>query len=321
MPLLTGEQVAYCNSVDLMELARLKGYTPRKVGTDSYKIDGFGGLYINPSANQWNCFAEGKGGGPIQFLMFVEQTSWRRAAEELLQGKYEPEPIKIWRRPIQDESKKAFILPEKNKTYDHMIAYLIKTRKIEKEIVYHFIQNKQLYENEKKACVFVAYDENKTPRFASWRSTGTDYTSRGNVAGGDKNYVFAKEGTAECDRLFVFESPTDLMSYLTLLHQADPRNRLGNLPQHFISLEGLAQIGLDHYLQMHPQIRQITLCLDNDEWGNKASERFAVHYKNEGYKVMRHLPDSPAKDFNEMLVNQELAKERQPIEEAASEMS
>lgn len=317
MPMLSGEQVAYCNSVDILELARKKGFEPRKVGTNSYKIDGFGGLHINSVKNIWNCFSEGKGGGPIQFLMYTENTTWRRAADELLEGHYELLPEET-RTKRTEEKRPEFVLPEKNNTFKHIIAYLINTRKLEKEVVYHFIQSKQLYENAQKSCVFVAYDENQKARFASYRSTATGSSIKGNVVGSDKHYVFAKEGAVENDRLFIFESPIDLMSYLTLLHQMDLRNRLGNLSQHFISLEGLAQMGLDHYLATHPGIKNLTFCIDNDEWGNKAFERFAAHYKSEGYKVMRHAPQAPAKDFNEMLVSRVRVQE-QEIAEAEEE--
>lgn len=313
--LLTDEQINHCHAVDLVRLAEEKGFELKKVGVNAYKIDGFGGLYINGEKNCWNCFNAGKGGGPIQFLMFIEKVSWVKATDQLLQGQVALVPDITFARQKRQEEKEPFVLPEKNKTFKHVIAYLLHTRKLDKEIVYHFIQTEQLYENDKKSCVFVAYDEQKIPRSASYRSTGS-YVMKGNVINSDKHFVFAKEGTG--DQAFIFESPIDLMSYLTLLYQADKRCRLGNLPQHFISLEGLANIGLDHYLEEHPEIKKLTFCLDNDEWGQKGYERLSKRYEDH-YRITRHHPEAPAKDFNEMLVNKSLAAEASRQEDSAEE--
>lgn len=67
----TDEEVNKANNINIMEYATHKGLEITKVSRDSYNIDGFGGLYINPISNKWNCFSRNKGGGPIQFCMFL----------------------------------------------------------------------------------------------------------------------------------------------------------------------------------------------------------------------------------------------------------
>ena len=47
------------------------------------------------------------------------------------------------------------ILPEKNDTYKHLFAYLIKARNIDKDIVAEFVDKKMIYEDRNKNCVFV----------------------------------------------------------------------------------------------------------------------------------------------------------------------
>jgi hypothetical protein len=51
------------------------------------------------------------------------------------------------------------------------------------------VKNKQLYEDERKNCVFVGYDEEKQPRFISLRGTGSK-RFRKDLWGSDKTYPF-----------------------------------------------------------------------------------------------------------------------------------
>ena len=66
-----------------------------------------------------------------------------------------------------------------------------------------------------------------------------------------------------------------------------------------ISLGGVADRALHQYLQSHPEIDRIMLCLDNDEAGHFACQQFNEKY-HEDYKLLRHSPTG--KDFNEDLL-------------------
>ena len=60
--------------------------------------------------------------------------------------------------------------------------------------------------------VFVGRDKEQNPRYAAMR--GTDENRyRGEARGSEKAYGFGHIGTDE--KLFVFESPIDLLSYIT----------------------------------------------------------------------------------------------------------
>ena len=149
----TDEEINKANSIDIMEYARRRGLELNQVGRDSYHIKGFGGLYINPNSNKWNCFSQNKGGGPIQLSMFIENNTWVEAVKELLGDKYQglSNPIRTKNKSkTKSEERGEFILPEKNNTYKHVIAYLIKTRAINKGIVYQLIKDQKLYEDNKR---------------------------------------------------------------------------------------------------------------------------------------------------------------------------
>jgi DNA primase len=69
---------------------------------------------------------------------------------------------------------------------------------------------------------------------------------------------------------------------------------------HRLSLGGLSANALDQYLQDHPGIRQITLCLDNDEPGLTAARELSTELIAKGFIVKSELPPQ-GKDYNEYL--------------------
>lgn len=297
----TDEQISKASQVNIISYAQSKGYALKKISSNSYKIPGYGGLFIEANGSKWNWFSKGIGGGSIQFVMELEGKSWAYAVRELLGDEYEETVV---RDQIKKEPKGQLVLPEKNDTYKHLFAYLIRTRKIDHEIVIALVEAKKIYEDKYKNCVFVGYDENESPAYASVRSTRTTGdTFRGDVRNSDKSCPFYYEGksTTVC----VFESPIDLMSYLSILkiHGIDKFNH------HMISLGGVTDKSLEKFLVQNPDITTIMICLDNDPAGNEACIQIQDKYGTD-YKLLRHTPKN--KDFNEDLCR--MKAEIQPIE-------
>lgn len=98
-------------------------------------------------------------------------------------------------------------------------AYLIKQRFISLDIISHFAKQHTLYEDkEHHNAVFVVTDENGIPRQAHKRSTNSfGKTLRITCEGSDTKYSFSHFGKSE--KLFVFEAPIDMMSFLMLYPQ------------------------------------------------------------------------------------------------------
>lgn len=291
----TDEQIALADSVNIISYAESIGYAVKQVTPKSFKIQGYGGLYIHSNGHKWNWFSQNKGGGAIQFVMEMEGKTWVEAIKKLLNidnevVRYAPPRVKNI-----EEEKGEFILPEKNSTFKHIFAYLINTRNIDKEIVYDFVKKDKLYENIHGSCVFVGYDNEGQPKYASVRSTNTSGKSfRCDVKNSDKTYPFCRSGTN--DTVCVFEAPIDLMSYLTLIK----KHNIKGFESHCISLGGVADKALEYYLKENPNITKIMLCLDNDEAGHFACQQIREKYRDR-YRIVRHLPQG--KDFNEQLIN------------------
>ena len=201
---------------------------------------------------------------------------------------------------VKEEKPKEFKLPEKNSDMHRVYAYLIKQRFIAPEIITHFARLHTLYEDkEHHNAVFVGVDEKGTPRQAHKRSTNSyGKTFRITCEGSDTRYSFAHFG--ESEKLFVFEAPIDLLSYLTLHPE--------NWQQHsYIAMNGVYENAVLTALEHHSSLDEIILCTDNDEGGIDAVDRLTDILKEHGYEnISRIAPEN--KDFNEDL------KERNGIE-------
>lgn len=304
----TDEQIQSANNVNILEYAK-KYFDVKRVGTNSYKIEGYGGLHINPVINKWNCFSQGKGGGPIQFIMFTENKSWVESVKQLLAISANNSIGNQKRRILQKESisNEKLVLPEKNNTYKHMIAYLIRTRGINKDIVYKFIKDKKLYEDINRNCVFVGYDKEGNSKYASIRSTNTNIDKfRGEVKNSNKAYSF-NFLNRNSDRLYAFESPIELMSYMSI-------NKGFN--HNAISLAGVSDIALKKFLRDNKNIDTIRFCLNNDQAGKKATKSLLEKYKCD-YSIEVEYP--LLKDFNEDIVSSKYINKEKNYEEVEDE--
>ena len=149
--------------------------------------------------------------------------------------------------------------------------------------------------------VFVGRDKEQNPRYAAMR--GTDENRyRGEARGSEKAYGFGHIGTDE--KLFVFESPIDLLSYITAVSEEWEKHS-------YISLGGLSEKAMKRMYTEYPYIHSIYLCLDNDEPGNERCRQF-VSLIPEELSVYRLEPVK--KDWNECLVAEV------PVENMAKQM-
>ena len=274
----TDEEIAQASGINIIAYASSRGFDVKKISPRSYKIPGYGGLYINADGCKWNCFSKGTGGGTIQFVMEMEGKTWVESVKQLLGISYD----------------ELAYIPEKNDTYKHIFAYLIKTRKLDKDVISQFVKDKKIYEDTHNNCVFVGYDEKSNLRFASVRGTNINKKFRRDIENSDKGYPFCVNGTS--DTLLIFEAPIDLMSYMTLLKL----HGISNFNHHMISMGGTSYIPIEKYLKRYPEITNITLCLDSDDEGNFFSQKIREKFGDD-YEISKHIPKG--KDFNEELID------------------
>lgn len=193
-------------------------------------------------------------------------------------------------------------LPERNESCEIARKYLIEQRKLSEHLVDQMIEKGDIYESKAyHNVVFVGRDKEQNPRYAAMR--GTDENRyRGEAKGSEKAYGFGHVGTDE--KLFVFESPIDLLSYITAVPEEWEKHS-------YISLGGLSEKAMKRMYTEYPHIHSIYLCLDNDEPGNERCRQF-VSLILEELSVYRLEPVK--KDWNECLVAEV------PVENMAKQM-
>ena len=301
----TEEQKVIANSVDLADFLRLRGERLERAGRE-YKLvysDGSGSHdSITIRDSTWFDHKNQVGGGAIKFMQYHYGMDFPTAVQELLgqkiQNNYPVEPHKKSSQKMQNDlscavTHKEFRLPEANENMHRVFAYLIKQRFINPEIISFFAKQHTLYEDKQHHnAVFVGLDENGVPRQASKRSTNSfGKTFRITCEGSDTRYSFSHFGKLE--KLFVFEAPIDMLSYLTLHPE--------NWQQHsYIAMNGVYENAVLTALKNHSNINEIVLCVDNDEGGIEAVDRLRDILRENGYENVRRFAPK-FKDWNEDL--------------------
>ena len=141
--------------------------------------------------------------------------------------------------------------------------YLTAARRIDEDVTGFFFASGDIYEDAAHHnAVFVGRDEDGIPRYA--HSKGTAGNFRLDVKGSDKAFNFCYRGEGE--RVFVFEAPVDLLSFLCLFKKDWQK-------QSYLSLGGVGEKALLRFLSDRPNIKTVYLCLDSDEAGNDACSR------------------------------------------------
>lgn len=277
----TQEQIDHANQADLVSFLQSQGEQLTRAGQE-YRWKRHDSLTVR--GNKWYRHSQSKGGAPIDFVMEFFGKSFTEAVEMLTGEKGAAPPPD---RPIL-ASFSDFRLPPRSTDNSTARNYLTAARRIDEDVTGFFFSTGDIYEEAAHHnAVFVGRDEDGIPRYAHQRGTAGSF--RLDVKGSDKSFNFCYRGEGE--RLFVFEAPIDLLSFLCLFKKDWQK-------QSYLSLGGVGEKALLHFLSDRPNIKTVFLCLDSDEAGNDACSRL-VKLMPEGYTVHRLIP--LFKDWNEVL--------------------
>lgn len=293
----TEEQKCRANGVDLADFLLRQGEKLIASGREKRLASD---RSITVRGNEWYDHSKESGGYAIDFVKNFYNLSFPEAVTLLLGGEQGVEYIPAKKK--RQEEPKPFKLPNAHSDMCRVYAYLVKTRKIDRDVVSFFAKEKLLYESCEKSkdsnkkyhnAVFVGLDEHGIPHHAHKRGLYTEGVSfKGNVDGCNPAYSFHYVGSSNC--LYVFEAPIDLLSYVSLYPQ--------NWQQHsYVALCGVSGQAMMKMLELNPQLQEVAFCLDNDEAGHKASERLKNQLVKIGYLCSRLI--SQGKDWNDDLAN------------------
>lgn len=300
MPFIPPETIERARQMDLLtylrtfepdELVHISGnhYCTRE--HDSLKI----------SNGKWYWFSRGFGGyNALDYLVKVKDVPFVEAVERITgQVPYQSPAV----APKKQKQPKVLLLPKVSPCATHAFNYL-RSRGIDEEIIQFCFQTGRLYESlPYHNVVFVGLDRYNKPRYATLRGIGTDFIGEAN--GSDKRFSFSIPAQ-NSDSLHLFESAIDLLSFSTLVKQNS-----GNWQRdHLVSLAGVYKpkenlqesslpLTLTRYLSEYPNIKRITLRLDNDKAGGYMAKAL-VALLSERYQVSVQPPPC-GKDYNDYL--------------------
>ncbi len=302
------EELNIAKSVDLVEVARNLGYTPKRIGR-FYTLKEMDSMRIYNHRNWFRfsgkCESGRNGGSQIDFLREFAGLDVKDAVfwlldfagvrhEEIDSGKMTPVHLACETNSTIYE-KRDFKLPDPAMNNERIIRYLNQERGLSLSTIDFFIRKGILYESrDYHNAVFLGKDKFGEVKFASQRGIydkdGKNFKC--DVAGNDKRYGFnVSNENSNC--IVVFEAAIDLMSYVDIVQDYD---------SNMLALGMTADLPLETFIKEHPEIEIVEFALDNDEPGRTATEKLMKKYKELGYAVKDVPAPAMYKDINEWLV-------------------
>lgn len=282
----TQEQKDRARTTDLVDLLQRQGEHLKRSGAEYQWRDGSNKVTIR--GNLWYHQYDQVGGDAIDFVRRFYNKDYPEAMEYLLNGYGGT----LTAAPPAKKEVKEFEMPQRNENMRRVYAYLLHQRGLSRDVVYAFAHKNMIYESlPHHNAVFVGYDTDGVPRHAHKRGTGSQSTYKGNAEGCIPEYSFHWNGTS--DKIFLFEAPIDMLSYISLNPYQWQKNT-------YAASCSVADRVLFQCLKDNPQIKEVYLCLDNDEAGLTAAKRISDKLFIQGYKAEILTPIH--KDWNEDLI-------------------
>lgn len=287
------EMVKEIKKIDL--LTYFKNYEPNELVRDSrtqYSTKTHSSLKI--SNGYWNYFNGGFGGkNAVDYVEKMLGYKFPESIEYIIKKMNGRIPVYI--PQAEKRNNVNLILPEKNDNTNRVKQYL-NSRGIDNEIIQKCIEKHLIYEEKHyHNAVFVGYDEMGNARYAGCRATN-ESKFKSDATGSSKQYSFKLESNKKTDKIFIFEGAIDALSYATLFKLYGQNWEDKTL----ISLAGVYQpakiieqskvpVAISNYLEKHPEVTKIYLCLDNDEAGRNATDALKT-VMSDKYEIIDRPP-------------------------------
>jgi hypothetical protein len=302
MPYIAPEIVAKAKEIDL--LSYLEANEPDnlvKVSKGIYCTKEHDSLKI--SNGKWMWWSRGFGGyNALDYLTKVKGYGFLDAVN-LIIGTDVSVPAR--KEKIVEQVEKNLLLPKFSKSNSKVVNYLVNQRCIGADVVNYCIDKGIIKESlPYHNVVFIGVDELNKPRYAAFRATN-DSRVLGDCYGSNKEFSFRICDVYD-DKIHLFESAIDLLSYATILHDRGFDFTKFSL----ISLAGVYQpkdeiedskvpITLSKHLEKHPNTKTICVHFDNDRAGRRATKALQIILPKDIDVV--NSPSVYGKDVNDYL--------------------
>ena len=215
------------SDVSIIEYAQILGFTPVRVGK-KYTLKEHNSVIIDPEENFfWRNAYKGEPhwcGSIIDFVCHFENKKEDEVIRSLAALVRDSRAIQPTERPVPEVKKKKekappqFSLPEPAKDNRAAYAYLTKTRCIDPGIIMEYMQRGYIYQDDKRNCVFVGFDEVGKPCFACKRGSTPGVRFFMDIPGNDYTRCITIDNS--CPTVTVTEAPIDGYSLMSLIKRA-----------------------------------------------------------------------------------------------------
>ncbi|HIT33450.1 MAG TPA: toprim domain-containing protein [Candidatus Faecousia intestinigallinarum] len=326
----TKEQYDYARfSVSALEYAQSRGYDLVKE-KNYYRLREHDSMVFTPSG-RWFWNSRGLSGGAIEFMVYYEDKTLTEAVLTLAgnrsmgQDRQTRQDVPLHTAPAQqvDTKPAAFRLPRAAANMKQLFYYLCVVRGLEKSVVKEMIAQKRLYQSMYQTdygkilnhAAFVYRDSQGNAVGAYQRGMAEPRPGQApykrDAPGSDKRWGWLLQSPFHpATEVRVFEAAIDAASDASLCALASAPRDWRQEPVDRLSLEGTWHEPLECYLEGHPQVHKITLMLDGDDAGRRATQQIAERLQGRGLDLDVREP-AVGMDWNETLLSQRQATAEQ----------
>lgn len=279
----------------------LKRYRAKELvrcGTGEYELRSHDSFKISESTSLWHWKSRDIGGkSALDYLVRVEGVPFTDAVRYLLE---QDAPAYVPCRKI--EERRPFVLPPAARE-EYRVELYLQSRGVSLDVIRYCISRGILYESlPYHSCVFVGLDSTGVPRYAALRSTCDGPKAfKGEQAGSDKRHSFCIPPAVRSRRAAVYEAAPDALAHMTLEGGRTDKYRL-SLGGIYAPVERSVEhpckkpLALETFLENHPEVDELELCMDNDCAGRWAAQNIAKAYAGR-YTVTVNLPPGDGRDW------------------------
>lgn len=304
---VTKDEKDRANNVNLVNYLTSIGEPIVSSGRGYYRHKQHDSLVINEQKNFFSWNSQGVSGNAVTYLMNVHNMKFQDAVKKINHDIGHHNVTQFERK--EPEYLQEFVYNIKERTRaDNVIDYLVNERKIDETLVQQLIQAGFIAEDVYQNVVFKWKENNQ---IIGTNLQGTRSIPEAKRLRPDREYFKKVLPTTKAAtfngfnitkgipvNLYFFESPIDLLSYMTI-----HRDNLKNC--RLISMDGLKEQTVIATIKRTQEelktsgiaIQSITNCVDNDEAGNKFVQKCSgIQYRNiEGklIDIKGDLPEMP----------------------------
>lgn len=262
----TKNEIAKASEKSILDVADSLGLSYSRLGKD-YCLEGNNAFRLYEKTNSFNVFNQNIGGNVIDFVMYQQEVNFPNAVSYLLTGEFKTVEVE----QVVNEPKEPFKYDiQHSSSFDKAYQYLVNQRGLNAALIEKLHHMRFINQDTRGNIVFPWV---KNGEVVGATKQGTYYNPenyargyyKGIEANSESNFGF-NISIGKPDKLYFFESPIDLLSYLSL--NMDSKNAM------LVSMDGLKEGTVDNFLSYFTigkknTIKEVNYCMDNDAAGQR----------------------------------------------------